>query len=105
MAGTWTYVRDGEKLEIQHVEHHDKAELIVQGLGETRRSEFTSLEALLIYVTTLESNLTTDGWILLRFHPERRSGQDRRATPRLGATDRRRPGAVLPIPIKRDPEE
>ena len=62
MAGIWTYSRDGEKLQIHHVEHEGKAELIVQGLGPTSRREFTSLEAILLYVTMLEGNLVAAGW-------------------------------------------
>lgn len=104
MAGTWTYSRDGEKVEIHHVEDEDKAELIVQGLGPTSRREFNSLEALLLYVTTLEGNLVAAGWSLSHFHPERRSGQDRRTT-RLGAPNRRRQGPVPLLPPKRTPTE
>ena len=43
MAGTWTYVREGEKLEIQHVDHEDQAEIIVQGPGHSIRREFSNL--------------------------------------------------------------
>jgi hypothetical protein len=101
MAGIWTYSRDGEKLQIHHIEHEGKAELIVQGLGPTSRREFTSLEAILLYVTMLEGNLVAAGWSLSHFHPERRSGQERRTT-RMDAPDRRRPSPVPPKQAQAD---
>ena len=104
MAGTWTYSREGEMVEIHHVEHEDQAELIVQGLGPTSRREFDSLEALLLYVTTLEGNLVAAGWSLSHFRPERRGGQDRRTT-RLGDPDRRRHGSLPLLPTKPTPTE
>ena len=104
MAGTWTYDRGGEKVEIHHIEHEDKGELIVEGLGPTSQREFNSLEALLLYVTTLEGNLVGAGWSLSHFCPERRGGEDRRTT-RLGAPNRRRQGAVPLVPAKGIPAE
>ena len=97
MAGTWTYSRGGEMVEIHHVEHEDQAELIVQGLGPTSRREFDSLEALLLYVTTLEGNLVAAGWSLSHFRPERRGGPGLR-TPRAGRfrLAASRSGAVIP---------
>jgi len=99
MAGIWTYLREGETLEVRHVDHEGMAELIVEGLGETSRHEFTSLDAVLLYLTTLESNLAAQGWKFLDFRPDRRQTQDRRHANRLDA-DRRRVAPAQHLPAK-----
>lgn len=97
MPGTWTYSRGGEMVEIHHIEHEGKAELTVHGLGPTCRREFNSLEAQLLYVTTLDGNLVAAGWSLSHFRPERRGGPGLR-TPRAGRfrLAASRSGAVIP---------
>jgi hypothetical protein len=59
--------------------------------GNERVFPFTDLDELTAFHCGFEQHLIATGWSLTEFGPERRSGQDRRSTPRNGQ-DRRRPG-------------
>jgi hypothetical protein len=104
MAGAWTYAREGETLKIHHLEHDGVAELVIERLGETSRQEFSSLDAVLLYLTNLEHNLGAQGWRFVNFVPERRHDQDRRRTARSDS-DRRRSTPLQHPPAGRLPEE
>jgi len=59
-------------------------------VGNERVIPFTNLDELTAFHCGFEQHLVATGWSLVEFGPERRSGQDRRSTPRNGQ-DRRRP--------------
>lgn len=93
VAGTWTYRRDGESLEIRRYDRDDGVDLI---LSTPRRSEtrtFTHMEGLLVYHALLERSLLQAGWSLGDYYPDRRTGGERRQTSR--GPDRRGRTRVL----------
>ena len=102
MAGTWTFLRDGERLQIHQLDRDGVAQLILRSPAHTSRREFQTVAELLVYLTTLEGELIASGWSLTDFHPERRSLGDRRA-PREPVTDRRRAPRILQFPTNSAP--
>ena len=95
---TWMFVRGSERLTI---ERPTILKLVVSMPGgEPRAFDFESTAALMEFQVGFEKHLTATGWSLEAFHPERRSGGDRRGAPRPGATDRR----VLPWPGMPEPD-
>ena len=84
---TWLFVRGGERLTI---ERPTILKLVVSAPGgEPRTFDFESTVALMEFHVSFERHLTATGWSLEAFHPERRSGRDRRRSRRSGVTDRR----------------
>ena len=53
--------------------------------------DFDSTDALFDFQIDYEQQLIANGWRLVEFSPERRSGHDRRKMPRFGEDRRRRP--------------
>jgi hypothetical protein len=82
------FAKGRDHIRIQRVE---PTRLVVSSpTEETMEHDFDSAEALLGYQLDYEQQLAADGWKLVEFSPERRSGRDRRMVPRFGE-DRRRP--------------
>ena len=87
---TWTYVGNGSQVDFERRITSDGALLVVTQIGkEPRIYNFENVAALAEFQRDMEHGLLLAGWTLSRFTPERRSGNDRRARPRLGV-DRRR---------------
>ncbi|HEY3045675.1 MAG TPA: hypothetical protein VGJ39_16715 [Vicinamibacterales bacterium] len=86
---TWVFARGTDHVRIQRVE---PTRLVVSSPNEdTMQHDFDSAEALLSYQLDYEQELVANGWRLIEFSPERRSGHDRRKVPRFGEDRRRRP--------------
>jgi hypothetical protein len=89
---TWVFARGAERLTIQRP---TPVQLVVSMPGGDPRSfDYDTPMALLDFQLSFEKHLTATGWSLDAFHPERRSGTDRRRAPRQYGTERR----VLPWP-------
>jgi hypothetical protein len=84
---SWLFIRDSESI---WVEHPFGTTLILAGPGPRREQrDFISQHALEAFQIELAERLAGDGWILWGYDRDRRSGTDRRSTPRP-APDRRR---------------
>ena len=82
------FVRDTITITVQRLA--DLTLHIESSEGNERVIPFTNLDELTAFHCGFEQHLVATGWSLVEFGPERRSGQDRRSTPRNGQ-DRRRP--------------
>ena len=85
----WTFGRNKQRLDIRRTGTPKEPVLEVVGGDAPGTTLFKDMTALVRYQTALESRLVADGWSLLSFEPERRSGTERRAAAR-GRLDRRR---------------
>ena len=89
MAGTWSYTRTGELLEVRMLERDEGVDLIVRSATETAVHPFGSHADLLAYHTSLEATLLAAGWAPRDFFPDRRTGRDRRLHRRAEPNRRR----------------
>jgi hypothetical protein len=83
MTLTWLFVRGDERLELRRDVEPDSIRLDVSGPNGLRTFVFRDHAALVSFHAGFEHALTQSGWTLERFDPERRSGDDRRAIPRV----------------------
>ena len=82
-APSWTFVRGDTRLELSREETRTGVNLIVIADGNPRAFAFASIERLVRFQSDMESLLLRTGWSFSRFAPERRSGGERRAFPRM----------------------
>jgi hypothetical protein len=86
---SWLFVKEGQSVWI--VRPPDGYVMIVSGPGPSgARHEFRNEQELQEFQVMLAEQLTSVGWLLWDFDRDRRSGAERRTTPRAGATERRR---------------
>ena len=76
-------------MDIRRYVSADGPILEVSGGDAPETTAFNDLAGLVAYQSALETRLLANGWTLIAFSPERRSGKDRRAAAR-GQVDRRR---------------
>ena len=88
---SWLFIRNGESI---WVERPYGATLIVAGPGPHREQrDFIDEDALNAFQIALAERLAGDGWFLWDYNRDRRTGVDRRQSPRPTA-DRRQPTGV-----------
>ena len=85
----WTFVRNGQHLEIRRTPTDEGTLLGIHGDGPGRTTLFTELDRLVVFQADFEKFLLATGWAFIGFSPERRRGHERRHYSRL-LTDRRR---------------
>jgi len=85
----WTFARGIERL---HVRRASERELEMASLDGVERFEFTTIDDLVAFHVRLEEHLRAQGWTLVEFSPERRSGESDRRRVRRPARDRRKRG-------------
>ena len=79
----WTFGRRDERFQIRRENPDEGRQLTVAGPDGTRTYRFDDPEQLAPIHRDIETFLLRTGWSLLEFSPERRTGRDRRHTPRL----------------------
>jgi hypothetical protein len=87
MTLTWVFIRDNERVELRREVDPTSVSLDVSGADGLRTFAFRDHAALVAFQAGFEQALAHSGWHLEGFQPERRSGHDRRAVPRI--TERR----------------
>ena len=106
MATTWVYQLGDRKMYAQRPDWMNRVELMIWGTDVAEQVYvFNDDVALVEFLSEFETRSLADGWSLVDFIPERRTGVDRRALPR--ARDRRRlppeePGTLITFPTKRN---
>jgi hypothetical protein len=83
MMLTWVFVRGDERLELRRSADPASTSLEVQGADGLRTFISRDRPTLVAFHAGFEEALTRSGWRMEAFHPERRSGRDRRAVPRI----------------------
>jgi hypothetical protein len=88
---SWLFIKEQQSIWI---ERPYGCSLIVAGPGTAREQhDFPDERSLDAFQINLAERLSETGWFLWGFDRDRRSGRDRRTTPR-NAPDRRRPVGV-----------
>jgi len=85
----WTFARGIERV---HVRRASERELEMASLDGVERFEFTTIDDLVAFHVRLEEHLRAQGWTLVKFSPEGRSGLLDRRRVRRPAADRRKIG-------------
>jgi hypothetical protein len=86
----WLFTRDQDSIYIQLERPGDGWRLVLHGPGEAWKAyDFSDTEALITFHESFERDLVAAGFHLQAV-AERRSGDDRRSSPRTAARDRRR---------------
>jgi hypothetical protein len=83
MTLTWTFVKDSERMELRREVDPTSVSLEVSGTGGQRTFGFRDHAALVAFQAGFEQALAHLGWRLESFQPERRTGGDRPAAPRI----------------------
>ena len=83
MTLTWVFVKDNERVELRRQVDPAAVSLDVLGAAGLRKFGFRDHAALVAFQAGFEQALTHSGWQMEGFQPERRSGQDRAAAPRV----------------------
>jgi hypothetical protein len=87
---TWVFARGEDRITIQRLEMGTSHRLTIEDPEKGSRShDFGDLALLIKFQSDMEAFLVRTGWSLAEFHPERRTGRERRMWPRL-LQDRRR---------------
>jgi len=86
---SWTFQRQGERLQISRQRTDGGWQLTVQGDGPARVFTFADCTQLVRFQSDMEALLVQTGWSLAAFMPDRRRYTDRRDFPREN-NDRRR---------------
>ena len=94
---SWTFQRQGERLQISRQRSDEAWQLTVQGDGPARVFTFADCAQLVRFQTDMEALLVQTGWSLAAFMPDRRRYTDRRDFPREN-NDRRRWWTDVPQP-------
>lgn len=93
---TWIFAHADKRIRVERPE--PTRLIIVSSEDNERELEFQDVAELVAFQTDFEDHLIENGWSLVEFSPERRSGRERRRVPRF--TDRRR-RRFPPPPLKR----
>jgi hypothetical protein len=98
----WVFRRDHDLLEISHDGSNEPTTLFVsRSTGEQQVFRFDTHTALTAFQASFTDHLLHAGWRFVEFRPERRSGLERRLTPR-DTPNRRRFTTVLPFRPRQD---
>lgn len=90
LLASWMFRRRDDQLTIERQRTEDGTfQLVIIENGRPRSFVFTDFERLVLFQSDMESFLVRTGWSLAGFHPDRRTGADRRQFPRTNP-DRRR---------------
>jgi hypothetical protein len=104
VATTWIFQHADRTMYVQRPDRVSRVQLVIWGTDMADQVySFNDEIAFVDFLSDFEARSMADGWSLIDFIPERRSGTDRRASPRAG--DRRRPpstatGTVISFPVK-----
>ena len=94
MTLRWVFVRGHDQIEVRRPVAPSSTQIEVSGAGSDLRAfTFVDHACLVAFHAGFEQALAQTGWTLAEFHPERRSGVERRGIPR--DTDRRRSIALV----------
>lgn len=85
---TWAFTRGRQRLEVCRYDAPGGTQFIVTVDGSSRTYWFRDEAALHRFQSDMEAFLLKTGWSFTQFSPDRRTGNDRRAFPRLA--ERRR---------------
>lgn len=104
MATTWVYRHGDRRMYAQRPDRLHRVQLVIWGTDVADQLYWFDDEVGLVeFLSEFEARSVAEGWSLADFIPERRTGMDRRATPR--AADRRHlpadgPGTLITFPKK-----
>src|SRR5581483_8960839 len=82
----WLFGRDDQRVKIERLcdAEDDAPTLVITANDDPPRTyAFDTMVALMRFQSDMEEFLVTTGWSLLEFFPERRTGRDRRTSPRI----------------------
>lgn len=86
----WIFRRRSDRCTLRRIQEEDgRCILSVNENGQERAYAFSEPDRLIAFQSDMEAFLVRTGWALESFSPERRTGRDRRRSPRVD-NDRRR---------------